>query len=612
MLVTPGGAVSAWSEEQKTELLRYVDRLTALPAFSASRRSCQLLRYLIDHKLAGDAESVNEYAIGLDVFEKPDSFDPRSEATVRVQVSRLRKVLADYYAEEGANDPWRINVPPRGYIPAIESVAVAPPIAVIGKPYPWWAVAGFVFIVAVAFAYIRFVRKSHPQISSVVVLPFSNLTGDAHQDYVTDGITEQLTDSLAHISSLRVVARTSAFQFRGKAGDIREIGRRLDADTVVEGSLSSLNGSIRLTVQVNRSSDGYHIFSRSFDGQMKDLSRLESQMVQPVLTVLRPGYAMAQPRAPTAEAYDLFLRARAVRGEGTKAAFEQAVADLNQAIALDPNYADAYAALAGVYVAGAVNQGSSPLEYAARAKAAAQNALRLDPSNAAAWAAEGYMDAMILLNWKLGEEELNRAAKLVPQSATEHNWLGTILVAQGRFPQAIAELQIAENLDPLPAAPGATLGLAYYMARQYDQALRKFSLVRDLHPEAVLLRPFIGSVWEAKGDYEKAMTEYQAAMPQFPALVKPRMAQILAVTGKRAEALAILKELKQPQPDAPPPNAFDVSVICAALGERDEAFAWLQKAYDQRVVWFLKVHPMLDPLRDDPRYTALLKKAGLD
>lgn len=611
MVVTPGDAVSAWTEDQKAEFLRYVDRLIAHPTFSVSRRSCQLLRYLIVRKLAGDADSVNEYAIGLDVFEKPQSFDPRSEATVRVQISRLRKMLAEYYSGPGASDPWRIVIPPRGYVACIE--AVSPEAVQSHNRFRWWIVAAAAVLSIATLLLVRFARGPNPQINSVVVLPFANLTGDPHQDYITDGITEELTDSLAHISTLRVVARTSAFQFRGKAADIREIGRRLNADAVVEGSLASRNGGVRLTVQVNRSSDGYHVFSQAFDGKTKDLGRLEAQMVKPVIVALHQDAPMTERRAPNPEAYDLFFKARALRGQGTRAAFEQAVADLNQAIAIDPNYEEAYAALAGVYVVGALTQGLPPLDSAARAKAAAQNALQLDPSNGEAWAAEGYADAMILLNWKAGEEELRHAVELIPQSPKGHNWLGSVLTARGQFPAAIAELKIAENLDPLPVAPGATVGLAYYMARQYDDALRKFSLVREMHPEAAgVLQPFIGTIWEAKGDYAKAMSEYTAAMLNAPADVEPRMAHLLAITGKRAEALALLSKLEHPPPDAGPPNAFDLGVVYGALGELDKAFVWLDRAYDQRIIWFLKVHPMLDPLRSDPRYAALVKRAGLD
>jgi tetratricopeptide (TPR) repeat protein len=345
---------------------------------------------------------------------------------------------------------------------------------------------------------------------------------------------------------------------------------------------------------------------------MKDIGRLEAQMVQPVLAAVRPGLPVAPGRAPNPEAYDLYLKARALRGTGMHQAYTQALAYLNRAVEIDPNYSEAYAALAGVYSVGATTVSEPPLESARLAKAAAQTALKLDPSNGHAWAAEGYTDALILLDWKLGETELRKAASLVPQDASVHNWLGSVLLDEGRFPEAISELQIAERSDPLQAAGGATLGLAYYMARDYDRALQKFSLVWSLHPEAIALRPFIGSAWEAKGDYEKAMTEYRAVEPQMPDAVKSRIAHLLAVMGKRGEALNILAKIEKPGPGAPPPDAFDIAVIYGTLGERDKAFEWLDRAYEQRIVWFLKVHPMLDPLRGDARYGVLLRKAGLE
>ena len=610
--VIQGGAASAWSETQRAEFLSYLELLVAEPIFAASRRRTQLLRYLIDRKLAGDAESVNEYAIGLDVFGKPASFDPRTEATVRVEMSRLRRALAEHYAQAGASDPWRIALPPRGYIPSIEPAATPVPEPVKeAKRFPWWMIAVLGALLIGSFLLFRWTRSAHPQIASVAVLPFANLTGNPQQDYLTDGITEQLTDSLAQITSLRVVARTSAFQFRGKAADIREIGRRLNAEAVVEGSLRSINGMVQLTVQVNRSSDGYHILSQTFAGDMKDLNRLQIQMVQPVLTALRPNLPLAKRHTPAPEAYDLFLRARAIRGLGSKSAFEDAVRYLNQAVQADPNYSEAYAALAGVYASGAMNQGLTPLKYAANAKAAAQNALQLDPSSGEAWAAQGYADAMILLDWSHGEEELRRALALMPQSATGHNWLGVVLLAEGRFQDAISELQTAETLDPLAAAPGATVGLAYYTARRYDEALQKFSLVRDLHPEAIAVRPFIGDAWTAKGEYGKARAEYESVQDRAAAAVRPRLAILLALMGKRQQAIAILRQIEQPQADAPPPNAFDVGVIYGVLGQRDQAFEWLDRAYEQRIIWFLKVHPLLDYVRDDPRYGRLLEKTGL-
>lgn len=618
-----GASERASSEEldpaRVADFLGYLEHLLALPSFAARRRG-KLLRYLVEQKLAGRAGQVNEYGIALDVFERPASFDPRTESTVRAEMSRLRRTLADHYEGPGAADAWQVLLPARGHVPIIQ--ARDQPAAETPKaPAPKAAaprsrlVPGLALALAVAAVTIllvaEMVRYWHPAapFRSVVVLPFANLTGDSHNEYLADGVTEQLTDALAQIPSLRVVARTSAFQFKGKGVDIREIGRRVGADAVIEGSLQLLNGKLRLTAQVNRSADGYHILSRRFEGAMQELGRLESEMVPPVVATLRPGTPVARRRTPDPQAYDLYLQARAYRARGTREAFDQAVAYLNRAIEHDPNYADAFAGLAGVYASAAVNFATEPLEYASEAKANAAIALRLDPLCSRAEAAQGFVDSMVFLDWSKGERELRRAVALMPQSAPNHNWLGTILLAQGRFPEAIAEQQTGESLDPLVPAVGSAF--AYYLARRYDDALERFLKARDLNPDVIAIHPFIGAVLQEKGQFDKAMAEYQLALSKIPDQVNPRIALLLATMGKRDEARKMLASLEHPKVGESPASAFDLAAIYGALGDRDTAFQWLDRAYERRIVWPLKVHPVMDPLRGDPRYAQLLKKTGL-
>jgi len=339
--------------------------------------------------------------------------------------------------------------------------------------------------------------------------------------------------------------------------------------------------------------------------------RLEAQAGQTLLGSLRPGTSLAKRRAPNPDAYELYLKARAYRGDGTVTAFEQAVAYLNQAIERDPDYADAYAALAGVYTSGAANFASHPLEYVDKAKAAAAKALELDSSSARALAAEGFIDGMRLLDWKKGEQELRESARLMPGSATTHNWLGLTLLMQGRFDEALAELRTAEKAEPLVAAPGVTVGLALYFARRYDDAVRQLTKVQTLFPDKIMVHNFTGLAWEGKGAYLKALAEYQLVSAQYPADVAGNLAHLYAEMGNSAQARALLARMEHPQPDQAPPAAFDIAVTYGALGDRDQAFEWLERAYDERKIEMLKVHPALDPLRDDPRYAALLRKAGL-
>jgi len=602
---------------------RYLEQLLASPMF-ASRRRGQLLRYLAEEKLAGRGPQVTEYGIALDVFERPASFDTRTEATVRAEMSRLRRTLAGHYESAGAEDPWRILLPSRGYEPifrprgeqTVEAPAESLPPSEAAQPAPqakprrrMWLVLATAGLIVAAIVTARYWRPGAPSTGSVAVLPFANLTGDAHNDYLADGVTEQLTDALAQIPTLRVVARTSSFQFKGKNVDIREIGRRLDADAVVEGSIQYLGGKVRLTAQVNRTRNGYHILSHAIEGGMQDLARLANEMVPPLVAALRPGTAIASRRTPDPQAYDLYLKARAFRARGTREAFDAAVALLNQAIEHDPQFADAYARLASAYASAAVNFESEPMEYARQAKENAAIALRLDPTNAIAESSRGIVDSMIMLDWKTGERELRRAVELMPQNGPNRVALGLNLLMRGRFDEAIAEDRKAESLDPLMPAVGSAF--AYYLARRYDEALAQFVKVRDLHPDLIAVHPFIGAVWQAKHEYAKAMAEYQLALPKIPDQVNSRIAILLAETGKRKAARKMLEQQEQPKAGQPPPSPFDLAAICAALGDRDAAFEWLDRAYERRIIWQLKVQPALDPLRGDPRYTELLKKTGL-
>ncbi|SRR5579884_3487349 len=612
----PAG-ISRDSSVDAEAVRRQVDSILASPGFGATERRGRLLRYLVEKALAG--EPVKEYGIGVDVFDKPIDYDPRLDPSVRVEIGRLRARLSDYYSMT-ASAPILIEISKGSYAPVFET---KPPVALVAEPVQQpreiqpphgqvsrWMMAAFAGVLLLATIWLWRLAPSHGRIESIVVLPFANLTGDSRNDYLADGATEQLTDALSQVSTLRVVARTSAFQFKGKNADIREIGRKVNADAVIEGSILRIDQKLRLTVQINRSRDGYHIFSRVFEGSATELGRLENEMTAPVISAVRPGAAVAKKPNPDPRAYDLFLKARAYRGDGTRAASDQAIAYLHQAIERDPRYADAYAALAGVYSADALNLASDPIDYANQAKAAAEKALDFDPQSSAAYAALGSMDSLVLLDWKRGEQELRKAVALMPQSAFAHGRLGLVLSAQGRFSEAIPELQKAADLDPLVAAPAVSLGLVYFMSRNYDEALRRFTEARDLHPEVVIVHAYIGLAYEAKGQVDQAMQEYKIVEAKSPDAARVFTAHLLAATGARAEAMALLKRMEQPTGE--PPNAFDIAAVYAALGDKDSAFQWLDQAYQRRIVWFLKVHPFLDSLRGDPRFGSLLRKAALE
>jgi serine/threonine-protein kinase len=583
----------------------------ALNAIRTSRhlvRSESLIRfleYVVEQKLAGKEDEIKEATVGVAVFHRGRFFDSRVDPVVRVEARLLRAKLAAYYASEGARDAVRIGLPKGGYVPDFQ--IVNPVQSTTPSRLSLWRITAAVLVLAVAAVLgLRFWPR--PGVASVAVLPLLNLTGDPGNDYLCDGLTEELTDTLARVPGLRVVARTSAFHFKGKAQDVRGIGAQLGVGHVIEGSVFRTGGQMRVTLQMSRTSDGYHVLSRSFEGRLLDLVGRQTDLAVPLIAVLRPGALAPQRRKPVPEAHDLLLKAAALRGAASLEAYEKGLAFLEQAIRIDPAYADAYAALAGTYAIAGANYEATALESVRLGKAAAAKALELDPDCAAAYGVLGFSDAIYLLDWKSGEDGLRRAIRLEPSGAAFYNWLGNVLMYQGRFDEALVQLRTAEQLDPLSPVLGITEGAALFYARRYDAALERLMSVQRSYPDTTIVHLWIGRAWQGKGALDKAMREYR----MLPASIRDFMiAGLLARQGQRDAARALLSRLEHPAPEQGRPRAFNLAYIHAMLGDRDQAFEWLQRAYEDRKITQLKVDPELDSIRGDPRYTALLRKTGL-
>ncbi len=595
-------------EAREAEVREALERALAAPEFAGKRRG-ELLRYLVEKTLGGEGERLSEYGIALDVFGKPESFDPRLESTIRAEMSRLRKALAEYYGGAGAAEGVRFEFPGRGYAPEFVVVAAVPerPAKKSRAPYYWWSLAAVVLLTGAPGIWSVVARRT--PIRSVIVLPFANLTGDPANDHLGDGITEDLTDSLAHLATLRVVARTSAFQFRGKALDIRAIGKSVDADAVIEGSIRKEGDAYRITVQVNRAADGYHILSKVFVGGSQELGRLEREMAGPVILALRPDERVTPGHVPKAEAWDLVLRARTMRALSPgPETFEKTVILLNQAIALDPAYAGAWGELANVYAAASSTGPVDTIGAAKQARAAAARALELEPESADAWASMGYVDACVSLDWKKGEEELRRALRAAPQNAVIHQRLANVAMFQGHFEEALREAKTAENLDPLAGNAGVAVSLVYFMERRYRESLDQMVKVMQLHPGAQLLHLFVGTGYDSVGDYGRALAEYEAVREKFPKEAEIRTIMTLVHAGRKDEARERARKLEA----AGQADAFSFAVIYGELGDPDRGFGYLEKAWQEKNCWMLKVYPYLDALRADARFATFLKRANLE
>jgi TolB-like protein/tetratricopeptide (TPR) repeat protein len=601
-----------------------LQRILASDLFLNAHRLSNFLRFSVERVLRGEGEQIKEYLIGTEVFGRSSSYDPRTDPVVRVEAGRLRLKLTEYYRTQGQSDPVIIDLPKGTYAPAflhrssrLETEQSKLGLANLGWGGRVWAAAlAAIAVTAAVSAYYFHARNraaSFP--ASVAVLPFLNLTGSSENDYLSDGFTEELTTALSEVQGLRVVARTSAFQFRGKSEDVRRIGEQLNVGAVLEGSVSRSDDELHVTAQLISTQNGYHLWTGTYDGEHSEIYAIEKQIVRQ--TIRRLGIAAtgqertsANRRTENPEAHDLYLEGRYYWNKRDLPDMERSVQLFKAAIQKDPKFALAYAGLADTYVIIGGN-GQKPLsEVVPRAKAALTRALELDPNLGEAHATLALLHSEISGERRGLEPELRRAVELSPGYPSAHHWLGLILSTEGHFEEADAELRKAQILDPL--SPMITEGVAenFYHWRRYDDAIEQ---VRRMHQMGSGLGDYVlGRAYVEKAMYQDAVAVFSALRKGDRAsLALTNLAIAYAAAGKKAEARSLLREATTLRDGYIPP--YWIGVAYLYLGEKDNAFQWLQKAYRQNdpMLGNMKVDPMLDPIRSDRRYVELLGKADL-
>jgi TolB-like protein len=602
------------------EVRAYVDQLLASPAFSGSPRRARLLRYLVERELAGEGDRVNEYAIGVDVFDKPDSFDTRTESTVRAEFSRLRQKLRDYYAAGGQADRIWVEFPQRSYVPVFtfRDVAARPrPVARTRRPWLWVGLA-VVVVAAAAIAAARFLRTPEHPINSIVVLPFENLSPDHHDDYLADGITEELTNDLAQSKNLRVVARTSASLFKGKAVDIREVGRELNVDTAIEGSIEPQGDRIRITAQMNRTSDGYHVWSHSYDASASDILAVQREISRSIAAaVAGSGGKTTDPSAADSTrnpaAHDLFLRANYQRSHNTPESYKQALALFTEATRKDPSYVDAWIGVARAEI-DLVHLTVEPPDTAfPAARAALEKALQLDPSCGEARGLLAVLIASYDWDWPRAEQEFRRAIADGAQSPTRALF-GALLAMRGRFPEALAEVHVAEDLDPLGTGPRFDEYMVYFLQHNYAAARAVLQAMLKQNPGQFDAHFLLGELDAIEHNCAGARKELVWSAQKFPSpITKIGLAEVSACEGDRRQARAYLAEAQKPDKSGYT-SPYESAVVYAAIGDRETALSLLEKSAEgkEMQILYIKYEPNLAPLHADPRFIALEKRVGLE
>jgi len=481
-------------------------------------------------------------------------------------------------------------------------------------------VLALVVLVALAWGWRdRLFGPAAPRIQSLAVLPLENLSGNPEQEYFSDGMTEALITELSKIKALKVISRTSVMQYKDVRKPLPEIARELGVDGVVEGSVLQVGKRVRVTAQLIHAATDKHLWADKYDRELRDILALQSEVAHAIAREIKisvapeEGTRLAKARPVNPEAHEAYLKGRYFWNKRTEEALETSLEYFGQAIEKDPDYAAAYAGLADSYLHLAHYSGVPPQEAMAKAEAATLKALEIDPQLAEAHASLGHL-RMHEWDWSASEKEFRRAIELNPNYSIVHYWYAGLLAQLGRHPEAATEFDRALELDPLSLIINERAGASRYMARQYDLAIEQFQRTLAMDPYFVPARQSLGLAYVQKGLYDEAIQELKAAkdLPGAGARGAVFLAYAYAVSGESGRALGIMNELKRATGPSRLPS-YEVAAVHAALGKKDQAFAWLEKAYRERDSWlvFVKVEPMFDPLHDDPRFFSFLRRMNL-
>ncbi len=459
-----------------------------------------------------------------------------------------------------------------------------------------------------------------PTRKSVAVLPFVNMSSDKENEYFSDGITEDLITALAKVSGLHVAARTSSFAFKGKNEDIKEIGEQLHVGAVLEGSVAKAGNQVRITAQLIDVEDGYHLWSESYDRELKDVFAIRSEVARTVANALQVTLAAGEreglERKPTEdlEAYQLYLKARYATASLTSAGIRDAIGYLREVVARDPNYALAHLGTAYYYVN--ITDGFMPAnESLPRARDAAETALRLDPSLAEAHTWLGIVHWWYDRDTETARREFQTALAMQPNLPSAREWYGLFLLASGHTEEGLAESRRAVALDPLSPEANTWLGANLYFARRYEEAIEVLRATSLRNPDLSYTRLWLSRAYARTGQFEQAIAVLSPLEMEDlgGAEGESALGRAHADAGNTEEATRVLNHLRERMREDYVSASF-IATVQVGLHDTDGALASLAQAATEHsyyVPWW-KVDPDLDPLRSDPRFTALLKTVGLD
>ena len=543
------------------------------------------------------------------------------DGSLNAAVGKLREALSD----SAENPRFVETLPRRGYrfVAPVEKHVSAAPVATDSRTPPRSNAEGEQLPVAQDGVNVSRVGPVFaPHDKSIAVLPFENLSSESEQEYFCDGITEELINALTQVEGLRVVARTSAFAFKRLHRDIRKIGEALNVGLVVEGTVRKAGDRLRITAQLINVLSGYHLWSQQYDRKLKDVFAIQEEIAQAIVKALRIrlvgqlNRSLVNKYTDNLEAYDLYFKGLHRWHKQTKEEMKRACRYFEQAVQTDPNYVPACVGLSDCYRLLGFWGALSPQEVMPKAKTAAVKALEIDDTIGEAHRAlAGVKGLYDWDDWPGTEREYLRAIELNPADAiTRQSYAIVYLAPMGRLDEAIEQMRVAEEIDPLSPFHCTIVGWALYLAGRYAEAIEQCRKALRLDPNFHLAHLVKGWAYEQKSGFEEALDSFENARSSAGSipLVLGSLAHCHALGGATKEATKLLDDLKGMSTERYVPP-LEIAVIYAGLREKDLALEWLNKAYADRTprLTLFRVDPRFDSLRTEPQFTVLLNKMGL-
>jgi adenylate cyclase len=576
-------------------------RIVNNPRFISSPRLCRFLTHIVNRTIHGDIDNLKEFSIAVEVFDRSSEYDPSIDATVRVEARRLRAKLKEYYEDSGKNDAVLIGLRPGSYLPIFRWL----------DPQPQEIGAGI-----------------QAGTASVAVLPFVNMSSDQEQDYFCDGISEEIVNLLTHIAGLKVIARSSSFQFKGMSVDIREVGRRLDADVVVEGSVRKAGSQLRITAQASKTESGHQLWSETFARELKDVFAIQEEIAQAVSSLLRVHMPEPRPRVHVSgrdleaetrprvhvsardfEAYTRYLKARVLIYQQSPETLRAALVQLRELIEVFPDYAPAYSGMAEANGHLALFGFVSGRSVYPEMKTTAERGYALNPESGETCTVLGGVRAWFEYRRDEAYRLYDRALKLQPGLARTYRYRAMALLCQGDIEGAESGLRRSIELDPLCASDCARRAYVNYVNGDLTSAIadieQSFELDRD-YPEARFYQGLLRFRQEDYGGVTECLSQ-----SQFPFDIGV-LAAAYARQGRKSLARGCVERLTRlaaSQYVSPLAEAF------AAIGMKDFelGFQRLNEAIEDKTAFvnLLGIEPFFEPLRSDQRFIRLLKRLNL-